>query len=439
MEANRIMNPKDLLTVIFEDESYKKLRPLTLTRPVYGLRCGPSMLYEKILRALPRNEVVFFLRDYLIETFYEKIENKKWIKAINDLRALSGKDLLIVNGGWIPGEESLNIGEEFAALTNDTLVYAYVKRSTAEKFLDKATTFREFLDMLKAEIAEEEVKAKVITNLWNLIQYNKDEIIREFEFFKRKIRPRDLSGIEGVYVVGNREDVLVSESARIYPCVVFDSSKGPIIVDENVKIFPNSFIEGPAYIGRDSWIVGGKIMSGVTIGPVCRVGGEVEEAVIHGYSNKYHEGFLGHSYVGEWVNIGAITTTSDLRNDYEPVKVVLDGELVDTGELKLGSFIGDHTKVGIASMFNTGSLIGVMCNLVTSGEPYPKYIPSFVWYIKGQVRDGPGIDLMLKSAERMMARRGVSMSKAEEKLYRRLYKETERERREFAERILGER
>ena len=109
---------------------------------------------------------------------------------------------------------------------------------------------------------------------------------------------------------------------------------------------------------------------------------------------------------------------------------------MDSGKVKVGAFIGDHTKTSIGSLLSTGSIIGVMCNLVTSGEPYPKYIPSFTWYVKGQVRDWIGVESMIEAAERMMARRGVQMSEAEKRLYRRLYEETRAERREFAEKLL---
>ncbi|MEM3898015.1 MAG: hypothetical protein QXO04_05350, partial [Nitrososphaerota archaeon] len=213
------------------------------------------------------------------------------------------------------------------------------------------------------------------------------------------------------------------------------STQGPIIVDDDAVIFPHSYIAGPCYIGRGSWIVGGRISSS-SIGPMCRVGGEVEETIFQGFSNKYHAGFVGHSYVGEWVNLGALTTTSDLKNDYSVVRAPAAGKLVDTGMIKVGAFIGDHTKTSIGSLLSTGSVIGVMCNLVTSGEPYPKYIPSFTWYIRGRVWDWITIDQMMKAAERMMTRRGAVMSEAEKRLYRDLYDETREERGRFAESLL---
>ena len=140
----------------------------------------------------------------------------------------------------------------------------------------------------------------------------------------------------------------------------------------------------------------------MTLGPTCRIGGEVEASIVHGYTNKYHEGFLGHAYVGEWVNLGAITSNSDLRNDYGEVRVPLGGDPVATGQAKVGCFIGDHTRTGMGSQLNTGTAIGVMCNVLPAGPLLPKHVPSFAAVCYGQVelkfrpggavRDGAGGD-----------------------------------------------
>ena len=124
---------------------------------------------------------------------------------------------------------------------------------------------------------------------------------------------------------------------------------------------------------------------------MCRVGGEVEESIIHGYSNKYHDGFLGHAYVGEWVNLGALTTNSDLKNDYSSVSVVLDGKTpVSTGSTKVGALIGDHTKTSIGTLLNTGAYVGAMALIATNGKLLPKFIPSFAWFLEGAVTKGFG-------------------------------------------------
>ena len=149
---------------------------------------------------------------------------------------------------------------------------------------------------------------------------------------------------------------------------------------------------------RDTQLFRANIRGAVSIGPNCRIGGEVEASIVHGYSNKYHEGFLGHAYVGEWVNLGAITSNSDLRNDYGEVHVPLQGDPVATGQAKVGCFIGDHTRTGMGSMLNTGTAIGVMCNVLPAGLLLPKHVPSFTAVLYGRVAPGFSLDQMFATA-----------------------------------------
>jgi hypothetical protein len=166
----------------------------------------------------------------------------------------------------------------------------------------------------------------------------------------------------------------------------------------------------------------------VTIGPNCRIGGEVEASIVHGYSNKYHEGFLGHAYIGEWVNLGAITSNSDLRNDYGEVFVPLGGDPVATGQAKVGCFIGDHTRTGLGSMLNTGTAIGVMCNVLPAGPLLPKHIPSFTAVRYGRIAPGFPLEQMFATARIVMGRRDKEFTEVEEHLYLDLYEQTRLER-----------
>jgi UDP-N-acetylglucosamine diphosphorylase/glucosamine-1-phosphate N-acetyltransferase len=198
----------------------------------------------------------------------------------------------------------------------------------------------------------------------------------------------------------------------VQPFVCIDTTGGPVTIDEGAVVNPDTRIEGPAYIGRDTVLVGGKIREGCSIGPVCRVGGEVEESIIHGYSNKYHDGFLGHAYVCEWVNLGALTTNSDLKNDYSTVEVHLRGELVDTGDTKVGSFIGDHTKTSIGTILNTGAVVGCMSNVITGGGMTPKFIPSFTMFLDNKMFKMP-FKKTIEAARVAMSRRKRELSDAE--------------------------
>ena len=412
---------------IFEDGFVEDLNPLALTRPAFALRCGTKLLYEKIIENYPRADICLFMREWLADSFLKKVSDRVRILSVNDLDALKGENVLLVNGRWI-FDRSFVETEEVVAVKDGIMVYAYLTEKTVDEGLKNSKNFAEFLDWVMREVSVRQAdKAKLVRFPWDLVLWNKEEIKREFSRFKG-IEENRQGNTQSVTVVGEREDLLIARDVEIYPNVVFDTSSGPIIIDEGAKIFSFSIISGPSYIGKNSWIVGGKIREGTSIGPFCRIGGEVEESIFHAYTNKYHAGFIGHSYIGEWVNLGGLTTTSDLKNDYSEVEVYINGKLINTGHLKVGSFIGDHTKTGVGTTFTTGSTIGIMCNLISSGGPLPKYIPSFVWVYRGRIGKGLGLNPMLKTARNVMSRRGVEMSEAEERLYRYLYEKTRQER-----------
>jgi UDP-N-acetylglucosamine diphosphorylase/glucosamine-1-phosphate N-acetyltransferase len=206
-----------------------------------------------------------------------------------------------------------------------------------------------------------------------------------------------------------------------------DAREGPIFIGERVTIQPHTRVSGPCYIGEDCVLVGGKVAGGSSIGPVCRIGGEVEQSVFLGYSNKYHEGFLGHSYVGEWVNLGALTTNSDLKNNYGPVKVVVDGSLTDSGLAKVGAFLGDHVKTGIGTLLNTGITIGFASNLFGGGMIEQKSIPPFSWVGAGK-REEYRLDEAIETARAVMKRRKVELGSEEVDTFKEIFKLTEKER-----------
>ena len=159
--------------------------------------------------------------------------------------------------------------------------------------------------------------------------------------------------------------------------VVADTTGGPVVIGEGAVVTAFTRLEGPCAIGADTHLLGAKVRGGTTIGPHCRVGGEVECSVVLGYANKYHDGFLGHSYVGEWVNLAAGTSTGDLRCDYRPVRVPVDGAEVSTGRTKVGSVIGDHAKTGLGVLLNCGTALGCFAQVLPTGTLAPRAVPSF--------------------------------------------------------------
>jgi UDP-N-acetylglucosamine diphosphorylase/glucosamine-1-phosphate N-acetyltransferase len=217
------------------------------------------------------------------------------------------------------------------------------------------------------------------THLWELVEAN-PRMIQDDAVLLSNEWPTamDVPDRDGVTIYAP-EQVLIADSAQIDGQVCLDARGGAIVIGENVHIQAHTRIEGPAAICNGALLCGGKIRAGTTIGPHCRVGGEVEQSIFQAYSNKYHDGFLGHSYVGEWVNLGAMTTNSDLKNNYGPVRVLFPRGVVDTGQSKVGCFLGDHVKTGIGTLLNTGTVVGFGTNVFGGGMPRDKHIPSFMW------------------------------------------------------------
>jgi UDP-N-acetylglucosamine diphosphorylase/glucosamine-1-phosphate N-acetyltransferase len=194
-------------------------------------------------------------------------------------------------------------------------------------------------------------------------------------------------------------------NVAIEPFVLLDVSAGPIWLEQGVTIRSFTRLAGPAWIGRSTTLLGGSI-SASSIGPHCKIRGEVEATVVNGFTNKAHDGFLGHAYVGRWVNLGALTTNSDLKNNYGTVRIwTPDGE-TDTGEKKIGCLLGDHVKTAIGTMFNTGTVVGAGANIFGAGMP-PKRVSPFAWGDTGATWD---IDRFLETAETAMGRRNVALT-----------------------------
>jgi len=261
---------------------------------------------------------------------------------------------------------------------------------------------------------------------WDLVEHNAAQLARDFIELGLAAKP---SATAPVALVGRADRLWLDATARVEPMVLADTTHGPVVIDRGAVVHAFSRLEGPCYVGPHSQVHGAKIRAGTTLGPQCRVGGEVEAVIIHGHSNKYHDGFLGHSYVGEWVNLGAGTHNSDLRNDYGEVSVVIGGESVRTGLGKVGCFIGDHTKTGLGTLLNTGATIGAFCNLLPAGRYAPKYMPAFTSWWNGALCEAFTAEQLFATAEIAMQRRGAAMTEAHRALYASLHAESAAERR----------
>ncbi len=421
---------------IFEDEEYENLLPITYTRPIYEVKCGIFTLRERLERALARmghkfDKKVLFMRDYLAPVYRKKLPGY----AVNDLEAIDD-DVVLINGKLLAMGEALKLLEKLPehsviVVQDDHLVLARLRERLIKEVGDLLLKpiGPEFIETLKGSVEKLEVTGQPLLRYpWEIIVHN-SELMKED--FKELVKGKESQEVpDKVTVIGPRENLFISENVEIEPYVVFKVDSGPIFVDKNVEIQAGARIEGPTFIGERTIIIGGaQVREGSNIGPVCRVGGELEESIMHAYSNKYHYGFIGHAYIGEWVNIGAGTTNSDLKDTYGTVRMTIRGKRVDTGILKVGCFIGDMVKTSIGVLIYTGKKIGIASHL---HGIIARDVPSFtIW---AESLGAKPTELYLESAieiqRRMMARRKVTLGPEEEQMIRKLFEITAGEREE---------
>jgi len=342
---------------------------------------------------------------------------------------LAGEGALFVNGRLLAGaavELALD-GPDEVAYCGETLVYVRASAEAVKHTCDPALCGQ---PSCVAKIADGLQRVKVDLPLidypWNLIERNPQTLTEDF-------RAAGKVGVEGrmhstSVLFGDDKLVYVAKGAEIHPFVTIDTHGGPVTIEACTEVHPYTRIEGPCYIGPDSVVLGAKIREGCSFGPVCRIGGEIEESIIHGYSNKYHDGFLGHAYVGEWVNLGALCTNSDLKNDYSTGEVNVGGKMIDSGSTKVGATIGDHVKTSIGTLLNTGAIVGTMCVCMAAAGPLPKYIPPFAWFLNGFISKGFGFKRLLKTAAVAMGRRKKSLTDEDRAVLQYAYELTADER-----------
>ena len=393
--------------------------PLALSRPIWELRCGMTSLADKLIAKTGASNVACFVPPYMAEVYREASAC-----PVNDPAVLAGDDLLLVDARVkASGLDVEPTGPSQIAIDDDgECLYARIAKEDLARL--STDSIDALLDSAKESLpAAAESRPPVWEYTWDLVLANPEQLKEDFAAAGR-------SGIEGTVeqpnaIRGSRNEVYIAPGALVHPMVVIDAAEGPVYIDEDAEIHPFTRIEGPAYIGKKTIMLGTKCREGNSIGPVCRIGGEVEESIIHGYSNKYHDGFLGHAYVGEWVNLGALTTNSDLKNDYSNVEVILDGRRpIDTGSTKVGSLIGDHTKTSIGTLLNTGAYVGAMVAITTTGTLLPKFIPSFGWLVKGVVTKGFGKGKLYETAQTSMGRRKLEWTPAMENMWNEIHKLT---------------
>ncbi|MDX1739638.1 MAG: putative sugar nucleotidyl transferase [Rhodothermales bacterium] len=415
---------------MFEDPGVLNLFPLTRTRTACQLRAGRRTLLEMIADALETTGVVVHCRPELADVVREDTT-----RPVN--RIAEGLDVLFINGRTIVHTSDV-LGPVIEATRGQTptvfvsegqLVAAWAPASTvpagrvAEPLID-ADSFGDF-------VVTELPDAKLATRIWDLLDHIDACVSADFATLSHGINIYERPGtqISERALLVNGEQIFTAAGVQVRAGAVLDASRGPIIIDRDAVIMENVVLHGPVSIGEKSIVKVGASLELCVVGPRCKVAGEVHDSVMHSYSNKSHAGFLGNSYLGSWVNLGADTNTSNLKNDYGIVSAYNEslGAMEKTGSMFAGLVMGDHSKCGISSMFNTGTVIGVSCNLFGSGY-YPRYVPSFLW---GGSEGGfvpYRLEKAMEVAEVVMKRRDRTLTPAMRDLLSFVHSETESDR-----------
>jgi UDP-N-acetylglucosamine diphosphorylase/glucosamine-1-phosphate N-acetyltransferase len=413
-------NPQGGVTrvCLFEDAGVATLEPLALTRPAFELLCGATSLGLKQRRAFGPGPTGALVRSHLAELCRWRHPDL----VVNDPGWLRAGPTVLVNGRWLPPAGAVvEAAGPCVGLVGEEVAYAIVEPKHLAAWATDG--LEPGLEALRTILPRHPAAGRVVRYLWELVDLNGEQLCGDFATAAGSAAPA------GWALVGPADRLHVSPQARVEPMVLANTTGGPVAVDEGAVVTAFSRLEGPCYVGRHAHVLGAKVRGGTTLGPHSRVGGEVEASIVLGHSNKYHDGFLGHSYVGEWVNLGAGTSTSDLRNDYGEVTVTAAGRRVATGLTKVGSFLGDHTKTGLGTLLNTGTNAGPFCNLLPWAGLLPRYVPPFCRGCDGALAEDADLGRLLATAATVMSRRGAALTAAHAVLYRTLFEQTAAERR----------
>ena len=385
--------------IFFDHPTYKtQLKPFTLTRPAAEILCGILTLGEKWKKRLAAEAAVEEV-SCLTETY---------LSGLYPTRI--GSDNLLVNAAFCADaalvQEAARLNAGQVLVQQQELIAARINGDLLKEWQgDKINTNAFLKKVLSCEKREYHDSLTVIRHVWDIFLQNGEQIAQDFALITEG---RESSTITDPHTIvyGKSKDIFIEEGADIKASIL-NAEGGPIYIGKQATVHENAVVKGPMALMEGSHInAGSKIREATTIGPYSKLGGEVKNVVVFGNSNKGHEGFLGNSVVGEWCNFGADTNNSNLKNNYQPVKLWNYGSRTfeNTGQLFCGLMMGDHSKCGINTMFNTGTVVGVSANIFGAGYQ-PKFIPSFSW---GGPEDSSvyRLDKALDVAHSVMQRRG---------------------------------
>ncbi len=331
---------------------------------------------------------------------------ERWRSSLDD-SSPSEKTFLLLNPLALPSEETAREiserGDERVWEREGVPLAARVRRERAER---ETSTWDSLLSNLPSSPGE----GAPLVKPWDLIRRNGEQVIADGAALAAPGGLRPVGKPPHLCALAGEGGLFAGEGCDIEPFTLFDTTEGPIVLGRRVVVEANSVLRGPLWLRGDCRIArGASLAEGTTVGEGSRVGGEVEATLFGAFSNKQHDGFLGHAWVGEWVNLGAGTNNSDLKNNYGPVRIDYGAGTVETGELKLGCFLGDHVKTAIGTRIGTGAVVAPVSNLFGSTGWVVGYVPPFTWGERGDLYD---FDRAVDTIERVRARRGRELERA---------------------------
>jgi len=358
--------------VLFEDHRWGDLAPLSLTRPTFALLSGGSALAQKIIRNIKPSSVSFWVRPEM-EVLCGSLA-KSWGIAAEKLsinRSLGDAPALLVAANTLLLAPFHQPDESAVDLDDDQNIRAAYVRSPGLSFADAIDRTERWKTL--SSLRRMPPQGRIARYLWDLLAWNEASLADDFTHHasQTSVLPT------GPWHLMHPENISIDASATLSPGVVLDAGKGAIVVAAGASVGANSVVQGPAFIGQNSHVQPlSLVRPGVSIGPGCKVAGEISASIIQGNTNKAHHGYLGDSYVGEWVNLAAGTSTSNLKTTYGQISMNFGSRKIDTGRQFLGSLIGDHTKTAIDTRLMTGTYIGPW-SMIASSALTPTHIPSF--------------------------------------------------------------
>ncbi|HEY7462292.1 MAG TPA: putative sugar nucleotidyl transferase [Gemmatimonadota bacterium] len=408
------------------DEHAGAFQPLSWTRPLSELLHGAETFRERLERRSGRPVEGVFTHGRFEALRFTRLGGRPLV--VNPARP-AGDPVLLLDSVYVP-PPGADAGPAFADRSRsarfwvgERVVGAWLTAEDAGPAFEALAAREDWREAARA--AEDvELPGRRPAGLHRLVARNAEQITADLAGRASGRPPADRPGLT---LEGPAERLLLDPGAELAGPVHVDVREGPVRLEAGVRVEPFAVLRGPLVARAGARILGGELGSGCSLGPACKVRGEVQNTVFLGFSNKAHEGFVGDSYLGEWVNLGAGTTTSNLKNNYGYVRLRRASDVLETGLLKLGSLIGDHVKTGIGTLLPTGAFVGPGTNLYGSSGPAPAFLPAFSWGA-GTRRETHRLEAFLDSARRAMERRGQTLDAEEAGMLGAVFRATEPDR-----------